>query len=117
LNPFTTPDRILISRRPQDMRAGIDSLSRVVAAEMGMGPADGSLYVFVSRDRRRLKMLRYEGGAWCMWHLRLAGRRVAWEWGAGEAAREVGRRELLWVIEGLASGPEPPAASGSLIVL
>ena len=47
LNPFTTPDRILISRRPQDMRAGIQRLAAIVATDFGMDPTDGALYCFV----------------------------------------------------------------------
>lgn len=48
MNPFTTPDRLFISRRPQDMRAGIQQLASKVAADFGMDPTDGSLYCFVS---------------------------------------------------------------------
>ena len=48
MNPFTTPDRILISRRPQDMRAGIQRLAAVVTTDFGMDPTDGALYCFVS---------------------------------------------------------------------
>jgi hypothetical protein len=50
VNPFTTPDRIFVSLRPQDMRAGIQRLAETVAAEFGRDPMDGALYVFVSRD-------------------------------------------------------------------
>ena len=47
MNPFTTPDRILISRRPQDMRAGIQRLASIVTTDFGMDPTDGALYCFV----------------------------------------------------------------------
>ena len=50
VNPFTTPDAIYISRRPQDMRAGIQRLAAAVAADFGCDPMDGALYCFVSRD-------------------------------------------------------------------
>ena len=30
MNPFTTPDRVFISRHPQDMRAGIQRLASIV---------------------------------------------------------------------------------------
>ena len=60
MNPFTTPDRILISRRPQDMRAGIQRLAAIVATDFGMDPTDGALYCFVSRDCLKMKLLRFD---------------------------------------------------------
>ena len=57
MNPFTTPDRLYISRRPQDMRAGIQRLASVVATDFSMDPADGSLYCFVSRDCLKTRLL------------------------------------------------------------
>ena len=58
LNPFTTPDRLYISRRPQDMRAGIQRLASVVTTDFSMDPTDGALYCFASRDCLKMKLLR-----------------------------------------------------------
>ena len=60
MNPFTTPDRLYISRRPQDMRAGIQRLASVVTTDFSMDPTDGALYCFVSRDCLKMKLLRFE---------------------------------------------------------
>ena len=60
MNPFTTPDRLFISRRPQDMRAGVQRLASVVVADFGEDPQDGALYCFVSRDCEKMKMLRFD---------------------------------------------------------
>ena len=43
MNPFTTPDRVVISLQPQDMRAGIQRLASVVVADFGGDPQDGTL--------------------------------------------------------------------------
>ena len=48
------------------MRAGINTLAAAVCAELGGDPRDGTLWVFLSRDLRRCKMLRYDAGCWCM---------------------------------------------------
>ena len=37
-SPFTTPDRVLISRHPTDMRAGIQRLASIVVADFGGDP-------------------------------------------------------------------------------
>ena len=66
MSPFTTPDRLFVSRRPQDMRADIQRLASKVAADFGMDPTDGSLYCFVSRDCEKMKMLRFDVNGWCI---------------------------------------------------
>ena len=66
MNPFTTPDRLYISRRPQDMRAGIQRLASIVTTDFGMDPTDGALYCFVSRDCLKMKLLRFDTNAEAM---------------------------------------------------
>lgn len=57
--------RVYLGRAPQDMRRGMDALSAVVRSEFGHDPTAGDMFVFLSRDRRRLKALVYEpGGYW-----------------------------------------------------
>jgi transposase len=47
------------------MRRGIDTLSAMVAGELGEDPYTGDCFLFVGRDRRRLKVLLWEdGGFW-----------------------------------------------------
>ena len=53
------------------MRAGIYRLATVVEAELGCRLDDGALWCFVSRDRLKAKMLRYDSDAWCLWRVRL----------------------------------------------
>lgn len=78
MNPFTTPDRIYISRRPQDMRAGIQRLAALVATDFGCDPQDGALYCFVSRDCEKMKMLRFDVNGWCLYYCRLAEGAFKW---------------------------------------
>lgn len=47
------------------MRRGIDTLTSVVLSELGQDPYAGDCFVFLGRDRRRLKALVWEeGGFW-----------------------------------------------------
>ena len=95
MNPFTTPDRLYISRRPQDMRAGIQRLASVVTTDFSMDPTDGALYCFVSRDCLKMKLLRFETNGWCMYYVRLA-------------------EGLIWLLDGIdfeqPGAPRPVAA-------
>ena len=69
MNPFVCPENIYISTRPKDMRAGINTLAQEIEGSLGHNPLDGSLYVFMSKNHKRIKMLSYEDGIWCMWTL------------------------------------------------
>ena len=107
MNPFVVPGRILVSPRPRDMRAGINTLAAEVEAALGADPCDGSLYVFLSRDCRRCKMLRFDAGSWCMWTLTPPQGAFRWRHGrGGGAAVEVGRAALVELLCGL----DPSAA-------
>ena len=66
MNPFATPDKIFISRSPQDMRAGIQRLASIITTDFGRDPMDGALYAFVSRDCQKVKLLRFDVNGWCM---------------------------------------------------
>ena len=115
MNPFTTPDRLFISTRPQDMRAGIQRLAAIVTAEFGMDPTDGALYCFVSRDCEKMKLLRFETNGWCMYYVRLAEGGFRWRHrDGGDAALQIERRQLVWLLDGIdfvqPQAPEPVAA-------
>lgn len=120
MNPFTIPDKVVVYRYPQDMRAGIQRLSEIVACEMGLDAMDGSLYVFVSRDCRKVKLLRFETTGWCCWYVRLVEGAFKWRHDGEEGAitLEIERRQLLWLLEGLPvnqpQAPEPVTAHGIL---
>lgn len=102
MNPFSTPDKIFISNTPQDMRAGIQRLASVVTCEFGGDPTNGSLYVFVSRDCEKVKMLRFDLNGWCMYYVRLSDGGFRWEHSeAKPPTLKVDRRQLLWLLEGL----------------
>jgi transposase len=62
---FSSSRRIFLARSATDMRRGIDTLASMVLGELGGDPRSGDCFVFVGRDRRRLKVLVWdEGGYW-----------------------------------------------------
>lgn len=62
---FSSSRRIFLARSATDMRRGIDTLASMVIGELDGDPRSGDLFVFVGRDRRRLKVLVWsEGGYW-----------------------------------------------------
>jgi transposase len=53
------------------MRKSYDSLAALVSSELGEDPLSGSLFVFLNRQRNRVKIIYYESGGFCIWMKRL----------------------------------------------
>lgn len=103
MNPFATPDKILISNYPQDMRAGVQRLASIITADFEKDPTDGTLYCFVSRDCEKMKMLRFEVNGWCMYYVRLLEGGFKWRHmpNSSEPTLLIERRQLMMLLEGL----------------
>ena len=57
--------RIFVARGTHDMRRGIDALSSVVSSEFRESPYSGDCFIFIGKNRKRLKALVWEGsGFW-----------------------------------------------------
>ena len=52
-------------------RKSFDSLSALVAEQLGHDPLSGHLFVFTSRRRDRVKLLYFEKGGLAIWYKRL----------------------------------------------
>ena len=63
--------RVYLSLRSTDMRCGCDRLSRAVEEHFGRNSLDGALYVFLSRDRKKVKILHWERDGYWLCYKRL----------------------------------------------
>ena len=62
---FSGVRRVFLARGATDLRRGIDGLAGLVASQWQQDPFAGDAFVFIGRDRRRLKVLVWEeGGFW-----------------------------------------------------
>lgn len=84
-----------------DLRKGYDGLSSLVANELGRNPLSGDLYLFVSRNRIRAKVLHWDGTGLCIYAKRLEKGRFAslWSGAEGEPVR-LTTSELSLFLEG-----------------
>lgn len=63
--------RIYLSTAPTDMRKGFDSLAALVRESLGYDPLGGHLFLFVGRQRDRLKILYWDKDGFAVWYKRL----------------------------------------------
>ena len=84
-----------------DLRKGFDGLSSLVVHELGRDPLGGDLYLFVSRNRIRAKVLHWDGTGLCVYAKRLEKGRFACLWSGveGEPVR-LTTSELSLFLEG-----------------
>lgn len=84
---------------PCDMRRSFNTLSLVVEQRMKRRLTDGDLFLFVSKDRRRAKVLYFDGTGLCLLAKRMeAGHRFPAPWKMPR--KELTLSELALFIEG-----------------
>jgi transposase len=89
---------VFIYDEPCDMRRSFDKLSLLVESEMKRKLTDGDLFLFVSRDRKRAKVLYFDGTGLCLFSKRMTSERFAAPWKM--TRRELTLSELSLFIEG-----------------
>jgi transposase len=62
------------------MRKSFDALSALVTQALGRDPLSGDLFLFVSRNRKRAKVLLWDGTGLCVYAKRLEQGRFACPW-------------------------------------
>ena len=68
---LTESTPLYLCRQAVDMRKGIDSLYRLVRTELQQHPLSGSAFVFFSKNRQCVKVLRWDGDGFLLYHKRL----------------------------------------------
>ncbi len=65
---------------PTDLRKGYDGLTAMVRLKLGRNPLCGDLFLFVSRNRIRAKVLHWDGTGLCVYAKRLEKGRFVSLW-------------------------------------
>lgn len=83
-----------------DMRKSFDTLSAIVREHMKRDVLEGALYVFVGKDRRRAKVLYWDGTGLCVLAKRMEKGRFAAPWEKKKPVLEWTTSELALFLEG-----------------
>ncbi|MDA3960463.1 MAG: IS66 family insertion sequence element accessory protein TnpB [Planctomycetota bacterium] len=97
--------RIFLAREPTDMRKSFNTLSALVTNDLGEDPLGGDVFVFLSRDRRRVKVLVWEiSGFWLCAKRLESGRfsRAPLDTGGSHRAKvQLSPAEMRMLLEGI----------------
>ena len=87
---------------PCDMRKSFDTLTALVTERMGHQVLTGDLFLFVGKDRRRAKVLYFDGTGMCVLAKRLEKGQFSAAWKRAKSKRgfEMTLSELALFIEG-----------------
>jgi len=86
---------------PCDMRKGYDGLGSLVTHSLQRNPLSGEVFVFVSRNRKRTKVLHWDGTGLCIYSKRLERGRFACLWkSSAEESLQLTMTELQLFLEG-----------------
>jgi len=75
---------VLAYGTPTDMRKGFDGLCALVTQGLARDPLSGDVFLFLSRDRVRAKVLHWDGTGLCVYAKRLERGRFACLWHADD---------------------------------
>lgn len=91
---------IFVQPGPTDMRKHINGLSAWAQERMAQDVFSGSLYMFCSRDRKRLKLLYWDRNGFCLWMKRLEKDKFPWP-SDGESALAIRQEQLEMLLSGI----------------
>ena len=85
-----------------DLRKSIDGLAALVSHSFELDLFSNSLFVFCNRGRDKLKILYWDHNGFWLYYRRLETGRFRWPAHTGGPTLTVNRRQLQWLLDGLA---------------
>ena len=84
------------------MRKGFDTLSGLVQGQMGRNPVSGEVFIFINRQRNRIKLLHWEHGGFVLYYKRLeTGTLELPKSGPGDVSCPISWATLVMMVEGI----------------
>ena len=91
---------IYLHVNPVDFRKSISGLSLIVEQDLSLDPFAATLYVFINRQRNKLKILYWEKNGFCLWYKRLEKDKFKWPRRDSSVTVTVTGEELNWLLDG-----------------
>jgi transposase len=95
-------ERVYLACGSTDMRKSIDGLAALVQVAFELDPFSDAWFVFCNKGHDKLKLLRWDNNGFWLYYRRLERGRFKWPTSAQGATLAVSRRQLMWLLDGLA---------------
>lgn len=95
-------EKVYLACGSTDLRRSIDGLAALVSQAFGLDPFMPALFVFCNRRRDKLKILQWDHNGFWLYYRRLEQGVFQWPQAAKPAAVSISRRQLRWLLDGLA---------------
>lgn len=99
MRPANTLPVVYLYRDSVDFRKASLGLSAIVECELGRNPFDGELYVFINRQRNKIKCLWWERNGFVLYYKALAEEKFKWP-RKGETLLTVTGQQMNWLLDG-----------------
>jgi len=93
--------RYFLYRRAADMRKSFYSLASIVQQEMQGNALSGDIFIFLSRRRNQIKLLRWEKDGYAIYCKRLEEGNYELPMQQDETSCLISRQQLLLILEGI----------------
>ena len=100
MHPGCQIEQVYLCRVAIDFRKSIAGLSVLVEQELQLDPFASALYVFINRQRNKIKVLYWHRNGFCLWLKRLEAEQFAWPKEGETATRTISVHEFEWLLEG-----------------
>ena len=97
---FDRKTKIYIYQKPIDMRFGFERLSYLIREELGHTIDVGDLFLFLGKNRRRIKGLRFDGSGLILFTKRMEKKRGFMNVLDFEGRVEISHKELELLLHG-----------------
>jgi transposase len=98
---FPASIRLFVARHPVDFRKAHDGLVAIIRDHFGDDPFDGSVFVFLNRQRDRVKIIHWDRDGLWLHYKRLEQGRFHIELDGDGERVEVSRPELSMLLDGI----------------
>jgi transposase len=96
--------RYFLYTKPADMRKSFYSLAALVREQLHQDPLTGDIFIFLSRRRNHIKLLRWEGDGFALYSKRLEQGSYELPKGTEDHSFLISYKELLLILQGISLG-------------
>ncbi|UNT92960.1 IS66 family insertion sequence element accessory protein TnpB [Allobaculum sp. Allo2] len=105
---FSKVKNIYLAQMPADLRKGIDGYVSLVQGPLALDPLDGSLFLFVNRQKNKIKGILRDGNGFWLVYKRLSRSSLQWPVSPDQSDfMRIDCSQLASLLSGLSIVPQP----------